>query len=902
MKQFGRGRGRSGRFPFQDTNEKRYALRKVKTEKLQDSGHLVSPESKKIKTFPIMEVLKILKGLEDLSTYQDDELKAILKTWRIYKHKPTLNIQTMSVQAIKTELQTIQTQLIAQDYDFSIDEVVAILKVKEGREIEEMDTEEIREMLSVWKKHNKEDNSVVKTMNHSDISNALGNIKATIIGKGFETGKDESMTEQFDPETDHIFATVDQMNVDENTTKTQILQFNDKQLVYFQYVHSLRMDEVPDIDDLKESERTNLVQFCLDWIKRQKQMKENKEEILNALLSEDETSLDDLTNVNPTTTECNTDNDVVMTDKEDETSTSSNNSLMSIDANTMSDLKNITNIKAFSDLTNEQKCEWICNESNKKGEKIHLESINLWSEQQLIQTAQSLLKPAVSDDNKNKTKSNLKKTSKYTSKILTQTDMHANKMKEWRYSLFLTSPQEKKGTEGLINYLGDIFHEMGSFCTGIQLLLWDSEDMEEGIEDSEDIPRTITKLKKYFKGARAPTGASKQYLKIRLGFPITSDRPTFEADMIGWCKDRDIRMYECALQHPNSKIIGWLSYIPNTVDRQKWCIATQELYRVVDKSGRATDIKLGLVWKALNGQWEVPQRDKVYAFHVEAAMDQATLIKKFLRLVAHNKKFPLGVRFKLVDEYNQYMKDTSKVKYKYMFDKHKTLQKEMRQMETSAILNLDRKIGSTKFTLRDVVNNIRDKTDNRRVFNSIDQKYNNPAVYVVQYRPDKGDLAKAHISSLVTYVRHLYPEASLSKIFTIDAIDESEVEKYYPNTQTFLTQEDIDFDAVIQEDLDDDSFEYLNVNNINPFEIQLPEKLKGGEKLYNLNGDEDTASTMPAQSSTISFTNASVHLYDTKSLVSEISSMSDNKRNPNKSAESKVPQTMKSKMDEARRA
>ena len=47
MKQFGRGRGRSGRFPFQDTNEKRYALRKVKTEKLKDSGHLVSPESKK---------------------------------------------------------------------------------------------------------------------------------------------------------------------------------------------------------------------------------------------------------------------------------------------------------------------------------------------------------------------------------------------------------------------------------------------------------------------------------------------------------------------------------------------------------------------------------------------------------------------------------------------------------------------------------------------------------------------------------------------------------------------------------------------------------------------------------------------------------------------------------------
>jgi len=310
-----------------------------------------------------------------------------------------------------------------------------------------------------------------------------------------------------------------------------------------------------------------------------------------------------------------------------------------------------------------------------------------------------------------------------------------------------------------------------------------------------------------------------------------------------------------------------------------------------------TDIKLGIVWRALNGQWEIPQKDKVYAFHVEAPMEQASRIKKFLRLVAQNKKFPLGVRYRLTDEYNQYMKESSKVKYKYMFDKHKTLSKEMKQVETAAILNLDRKIGSTKFTLRDIVTNIRDKSDNRRVFNTIDQKYNNPSIYIAQYRPDKADLAKAHIFSLVTYVRYMNPDANLNKIFTIDALEESKVEVYYPTTQTFLTQEDIDFDAVIQEDLDDDSFEYLNVNNANPFEIKIPEKLKGGEKLYNLNGDDDTASTMPAQSSTISFSNASVHLYDTKSLVSEISNMSEHKKS--KSSAESIASKRENRMEDA---
>jgi len=210
----------------------------------------------------------------------------------------------------------------------------------------------------------------------------------------------------------------------------------------------------------------------------------------------------------------------------------------------------------------------------------------------------------------------------------------------------------------------------------------------------------------------------------------------------------------------------------------------------------------------------------------------------------------------------------------------------MRQVESTAILNLDGKIGNSGKTLRDIITNIRDIKDNRRVFNTIDRKYNNPQVYVAQYRPDKAELAKAYIYSLATYVKHIYPDQALKKIFTVDALEESQVETYFPNTQTFITQEDIDLDAVIQDDLDDDSFDYLNVDKINPFDIQLPDQLKGGEKLYNLSGDDDTASTNPANSSTISFSNASVHLYDTRSLVSEISNLSEQKKQNKFSAKS----------------
>ena len=899
--------------------------------------------------YTIDEIMSILRSHRNvryqLENIEPDDMKQMVKTWRKHNDEDIKGVDAMKDLELKATLEAIKLHIennesskpnasITEEVDKETDELfetvdrmnvnsettnekikqyskdqlatfyyIKSLKTNDFPSLEEAHTlqkEDLIDYCREWR-------NKAKSLNEQDFSSILLSSededdkydKPTI--QKDENVDDieiipESVVGKADREKDDIFKVVENMNFNENTTEENILNHNDEELAYFQYVHSLQMKNVPDMDSLKDLERTALVSFCKEWVE-EAQLKKSKDDDMERLRSETE---DELYELNESNTEnqtfaniqnSNEDEDAIMTDREEDemSNESTATSPMEIDnQEPQIDLNSVNTIQKFQKLEQEHKCLWIRNKSVSKEEPVHLESIRLWSDDQLTKTAQTLM----NDDNSkgesypSKSKSNLKKNSKYTKKILTQTDLHKNTMNSWRYSLFLTSPPNKKGIDGLRTYLADIFHEMGSFCPGIQLLQWDDETNEEGIEDCEDIPQTINQLKKYFKGIRSPTGVAKQYLKIRLGYPITSDRPTFEADIMGWCKDREIRMYECALQHPNSKVIGWLVYAPNTIDRQKWCIATQELYSIANKNGRKEEIKIGIAWKALNGQWDVPQKEKVYAFHVETSVEQATRIKKFLRLVAHNKKYPLGVRFRLSDEFNQYMKETSKLKYNYMLDKHKTLSKEMRQVEATSILNLDKKIGNTRFTLRDIIINIRDKTDNRRVFNSIDQKYNNPSAYIAQYRPDKAELAKAHIFSLATYVKYLYPEAKLNKIFTIDALDEAEVEIYYPNTQTFLTQEDIDFDAVIQDDLDDDSFEYLNINNTNPFEIQIPEKLKGGEKLYNLNGDDDTASTMPAHSSTISFTNASVHLYDTKSLASEISSISENKKSTPNSTKS----------------
>ena len=884
---FGRGseQGRGGNMhkPSPNSKETKSSPKKIKIEQLQRAGYLVSPESKQSK-FPIKKVLEILKA-QDNTHFQEHELREMLSSWRKFKRKRIHDIQSMTYEMIVEELQQAQKQLLLQDNcDFAYDEVAAILRNKSIQHLNEsMEIEQLREMLNVWNQQHQNDNSNIKQLKNAEIVACLTEAKESLLEKNF-TEKSESMIEELDRETDHIFETVEKMQIDGKTTNEQILDFNDEELAYFQYVKSLREDEHLSLDDLKELQRSKLVEYCKKW--RDTEYKKQNVSVVEMLMNSDnEDELYDQPNSNDGSTTNSTKGAEIELNNTDP---------MDGDPKP-TNLKSFSTLEQINKLNYDQKREWIHQKLETMEKPVHMSTIELWPDTQIDKSIQKVFK-----DNQPKIiKSNLKK-SKYSNPASSvQTDLQQNVMRPWRYSLFMTNPPNNKGILGLTDYLSDIFHEMGNFCPGIQLLPWDDDLFENGIDDCEDIPKIINQLKKYFKGIRSPTGVTKQYLRIRLGFPIHSDRPTFESDITGWCNAREIRMFECALQHPDSKIIGWLAYMPNTIDRSKWCISVNEVYQHVNKNKKKEDIKLGLVWKALNGQWDVPQKQKVYSMHVEVASEQAVRAKKFLRMASQMKKFPLGVRFRLMDEYHQYMKESTKIKYNYLFDKHKTLSKEMRQVESTAILNLDGKIGNTGKTLRDIITNIRDVKDNRRVFNTIDRKYNNPQAYVAQYRPDKAELAKAYIYSLATYVKHIYPGQVLKKIFTVDALEESKVESYFPNTQTFITQEDIDLDAVIQDDLDDDSFDYLNVDKINPFDIELPDQLKGGDKLYNLSGDDDTASTNPANSSTISFSNASVHLYDTRSLVSEISSLSEQKKQNKISAKS-IKSTKDSTMDAAK--
>ena len=914
---FGRGHSRGSNRknpPIPQSAKDKNLQVQIKHEKLHDIGHIVSPDRSKT-TFTIKRVLEILRQ-QDNTKYQEPELKQMLTTWRKYKGKSTKDIQSMSYTIVVQELQMIQKRLLGDDdYEYTIDEVVAILTDKRNRsahQLQNMKTEELKQMLTTWKTHNHKDTDSVKDMIRTDIILALENIKLILTSETLEKTTSEIIMEEVDRETDMMFQTVSEMDVNKHTTNDEIKKFSQDQLAVFQYVKSLKMKTFPSLEEVQQINRENLIKYCQKWRDTEKKKSTDDQATIMSLEDEDEEDL--YSSPISTGKKVSADihqEDVVMTDVEDDDESEREET-----TETDSGKVDGSNIQPYEvedpvllESKEAEKLEEVFDEKNDDEKEIHLltdteitqlkkhqlvniyynhslttsqpmgkPTLDLWTEDLLrkaIRNARDTLKREQRLSIKlNQQGSSLKPQRKYAGKPKIQSDLQNNTFQSWRYNLFFTQPQDISTMDDLRQYLGDLFHEMKKYQPNVKLLPWSTTDMKDSIEDSETLPTTITGLKKYFPNVRAPTGVLKQYIKIRIGLPIQKDRLTFEADYGAWCNTKNVRMYYCSVQHPHTKIIGWLVYAPNTVDREKWCRATQETYSQLAKDG--STISVGLSWKALAGQWEVQAKEKVYAMHIETTIALAPKVKTFLRMISQRKIFPLGVRFRVMDQYTKYMKETTLVKYKYILDKHKTCLKELRRYESGKILNLDYRLGNTKLTLRDVVVQIRDNDDGRRIFNSIDARYDRPDIHVAMYRPDKAAKAEAFMDSLPTYIRHLYPDISMSRIFTIEAMELAENSEYYPNTQTFLTQEDIELDKEIQMDWDDDSFEHLKAEgSINPFEITLPVKLPGGTKLYDFSGDDETASTIPATSSNLTFTNNSIHLYDATSTVSGMSALSD---------------------------
>ena len=735
-----------------------------------------------------------------------------------------------------------------------------IQKTKLGQLLS-LPTEQMKQVVKAWKVRQNDDHKIVQTMQTAALMLGIEEAKEEVEAEE----KRELLLVNMKSQAQEDFEQLQFMNLTKSSTLAEVQLFDKKELCTF--IKYMNKDECKNIPyEMLLDKPMNEIQ---EWTLAITKNIPDKEQIQDV----------DMVSVNQDSNDDESDNKTnKITESTDLNTSSNNDSVQEVNKSKESVLKidEMLKDKEIMKANSETLKRTYHQFTIETGIPIQYDVINMWPKsvlQEIIKTKRDM---TISQKPKKKI-SNLKQTSKYSSKKMTQTSLtqRGKVLNTCRYSLAFTIPDEYRGTEGLRKYLIDIFNEMINYSEdGFCILPWDSDEITDKITEADDIPDRITDLKKYFNGARSPESSIYIYVKLRLGFPLSCDKTNFDADIQGWCKNRSIRFYVCSVQHPNVRSCGWLAYMPRTVNQEKWCQAVKQLYQSTYKDKPEPEFQIGLTWRVLNGQKDVGKKDKLRAMHVDAPVEIGTRVKRFLRALSHKKKWLLGVKFRVIDEFHQYMKPTAKQKYRYMVSKHKAMMNQIAMCDCTQIINLDKKIGGSTMTVRDIVVNIRDNDDNYRIFASIDEKWNSDTLFTATYRPDKASKAYDFMRSLATYVQYLFPEASLKRIFTLDAIEKAKNENYHHKTQTFITQDDTELDREIQDDMDDDSMGFLELedNLENPFQIDESISLVGGNSVWNFQGDDETVSTAAGSTGGVSFNSAHMRYYDTKSCASSVAS------------------------------
>ena len=436
-----------------------------------------------------------------------------------------------------------------------------------------------------------------------------------------------------------------------------------------------------------------------------------------------------------------------------------------------------------------------------------------------------------------------------------QSSLSGATMNTTRYTLNLEVTAEQKGTTGLRGVYIDFFKGLKEYRPELILLPWNTEVNKEKIKSPDKIPDTISKLQVYFDGAKPKDSGDTVYAKIHFGFPVCFDRKTFESDVSDYIANTTIQFYVSPVQHHNVKVACWLPYLTRFCNKPLVSQIMTDWY----KNSTKKDVSIGLSWRALNGQWDVPAKERIYAVHVECLYEHTTSVRKFLRNCSNQKRYPGGSRFRVMTEFWPCMTEKNKKKHRYMAQKHKYFLDQICDCINGQILEIDTKIPGTRLTLRDVILSIRDNRDGHRIFNSIDIKWKSNTQYILTFRPDKKSMTYKFLNSLSTYVVHHYPGSDLSRIFTLDAIGRGNTEYYNATTQSFTTMEDLATRRELQRDFDD-SLDFLVLYDLQPLDMdedddddQRPPLTEVNKRLWDLSGDADTASTMTADTHSVAF-------------------------------------------------
>ena len=377
-------------------------------------------------------------------------------------------------------------------------------------------------------------------------------------------------------------------------------------------------------------------------------------------------------------------------------------------------------------------------------------------------------------------------------------------------------PSEDSPDKEMINVGKKWFAKMVDTDNSCRLIPWFEDDSKEGpITSHLEIPSTLSKFKKYFSKARPKVEGGPVYMEVNLMH--TKAIADIKEDMEWWLKKEKITIYVKAIQAENTSRLGWLLFSFKEIntkvfDRELSCRLGAQI------SARFKPISTGTWDKSID------YKTRLKALHLEC--DKKVVKQVQLKLSTFygstSNEFPMGIRMRLVPEYNE-IKGNLKIVQKVanLRAKQAHFLRAIVNITSEDILSLDVVTSASPQTLREKIMGVKSWTgDKATLFHAVNESWDGNRV-VFTCTPTHAENANLIVQALIPYMIHHHGEG-MKDFFDPNMLLEKDDWKWNEETKILDNPHTRAIDAIEGVDLDYDfkDHEPVEIHDIIPATFQ----------------------------------------------------------------------------------
>ena len=320
----------------------------------------------------------------------------------------------------------------------------------------------------------------------------------------------------------------------------------------------------------------------------------------------------------------------------------------------------------------------------------------------------------------------------------------------------------KKSSNGLKTYMDELTRFLGVLQdsdSSIVILNYREEvtitsdmvaiDKNKVLAKKEDMPKTITKLGKYFNQGRPDNQGGKVYINIRIAHTEEIELILEETEYE--LQEMESRMFLQTIQHHDSIIIGWLFLFHYEADVSMWA----NWFSTMINKKLKREVLFGMMVKPLfDGNKEKNYKDRTKGVMCETTKKDSEAVKDALKKILESKAFKdmYGEEVRLIPKYDGKGSTNMRESVVKCIQYQQAAMKGVQSYTVYSLKYADTRIKELKLSPREMLMQMKAE-DEEKIFLTVERSWAGDG-YKIYYKTHYQDEALTRLNHLGAYCVH----------------------------------------------------------------------------------------------------------------------------------------------------